>query len=94
MESIEKLEIRKQEEEHKVKDLALKYKISKGEVQRIEIELRKLKTYRNKTYSQLLATKKNVIKISKRIKTLPSQIRSQTKANMGKAINKILGGQQ
>lgn len=90
MESIEKLEQRKKEQENQAKELSIKYITLKKEVQRLEQHTKNIKKDRNKTYSQLLATKKNVIKISKRIKTLPSQIRSQTKQNMGKAINKIL----
>lgn len=94
MESIEKLQQKKDETEYMIKELTLRHKIIKQEVERLEKHLREQKTFRNKTYNQLLTNRKKLIQLTKKIKTLPSQIRSRTKANMGKAINNIMGEQQ
>jgi predicted nucleic acid-binding Zn-ribbon protein len=92
MESIiDKLKAEKEDWIASVNMRYVKYITLKKEVQRLEQHTRELKTQRNKAYKELGQAKKKVIKLDKKIKTLPSQLRSRTKANMGKAINKIMG---
>ena len=62
-------------------------------LKKLATELKTTQKYERKITRDIAEAKNKVITLEKKIKTLPSQLRSRTKKNMGKAINKIVGGE-